>query len=46
MDGFASKLQTKLNKINSYLEVTLESDQLYGKGFYFGQSDNTYLSYE
>ena len=28
MDGFASKLQKKLNKINSYLEVTLESIQL------------------
>ena len=28
MDGFASKLQSKLNKINSYLEVTLESIQL------------------
>ena len=40
MDGFASKLQTKLNKINSYLEVTLESDQLYSEGFYFGQYEH------
>ena len=40
MDGFASKLQTKLNKINSYLEVTLDSDQLYSEGFYFGQYEH------
>ena len=34
------KTSTKLNKINSYLEVTLESDKFYSEGFYFVQYEH------
>ena len=37
MDGFASKLQTKLNKINSYLEVRkIRSEHLLRQRIIFG----------
>ena len=37
MDGFASKLQTKLNKINSYLEVRkIRSEHLLRRRIIFG----------